>query len=605
MKKIIKFVDSLKLNQKITLFVLVVLAIPITALESICFSFLQKDCIRSKVENIRINMAKSQSTIQKNVEMCNLSTQVFLNTRSVMDYVISLKKGEKLDTQNVLDFYKADIYNLEKIVNSNPYLYKMRMYVNADMDVEMMPILYKYSRLQNLEWGKGGEIVSGSWQFDYSDTVIPEPIQTPNQHIVSLVTKVNQYEYGEIGIIDISMKMEHMFPDIYTSSLNNWSCFIDSNGKCYYDNRVGGKWEKEIPELLKKVKEKELESYYENIELQGEQVIVACEYVKVLGGYLVKIVSLEEDLLSIKKTRNILIFIIAIGFCISILLVSHSIKVLLKRLYKVIKSVNLIGAGDLSIRVPVDSQDEVGDLGRQINFMLEHMTKLIEQGIQKERLIKDTEIKALQNQINAHFIYNVLESIKMMAEIKEEYDVSDALTSLGKLLRYTMRWGEQCVNVEDEIEYIRNYLALINLRFDYRIILSINMKEELLKQQIPKMSLQPIVENAIYHGIEELAEDTTIYIKGIVQDDGSCIIEIMDSGMGMTEEQVINLRKKISGEVVTKKQGSGNGLGLKNVQDRIIMSFGREYGLSVASKEHCYTKVIVKIPYVARKGGTI
>ena len=162
MKKIIKFVDSLKLNQKITLFVLVVLAIPITALESICFSFLQKDCIRSKVENIRINMAKSQSTIQKNVEMCNLSTQVFLNTRSVMDYVISLKKGEKLDTQNVLDFYKADIYNLEKIVNSNPYLYKMRMYVNADMDVEMMPILYKYSRLQNLEWGKGGEIVSGN-----------------------------------------------------------------------------------------------------------------------------------------------------------------------------------------------------------------------------------------------------------------------------------------------------------------------------------------------------------------------------------------------------------------------------------------------------------
>lgn len=124
----------------------------------------------------------------------------------------------------------------------------------------------------------------------------------------------------------------------------------------------------------------------------------------------------------------------------------------------------------------------------------------------------------------------------------------------------------------------------------------------MLKQQIPKMSLQPIIENAIYHGIEELAEDTTIYIKGIVQDEVNCAIEIMDSGIGMTEEQVINLRKKIAGEIVTSG-GSGNGLGLKNVQDRIVMSFGNEYGLSVISKEGCYTKVIVKIPYIISKGG--
>lgn len=120
-------------------------------------------------------------------------------------------------------------------------------------------------------------------------------------------------------------------------------------------------------------------------------------------------------------------------------IVAKSIRALLSRLYEVIKAVNLVGKGNLDIRVPVTGNDEVGYLGKQINLMLEHMTQLMEQGIQKERLIKDTEIKALQNQINAHLIYNVLESIKMMAEIKEQYDISDALTSLGKLLRYTMR----------------------------------------------------------------------------------------------------------------------------------------------------------------------
>ena len=106
-----------------------------------------------------------------------------------------------------------------------------------------------------------------------------------------------------------------------------------------------------------------------------------------------------------------------------------------------------------------------------------------------------------------------------MAEIDEEYVISDAITSLGNLLRYSIRWVSGNVRVEEEIAYIKNYLVLINLRFDYEIYLSLNLPEEVLKQEIPKMSLQPIVENAIYHGIEELAEDTNIYIKGMCDRD--------------------------------------------------------------------------------------
>lgn len=598
----IKTFNLLKLDQKITLFVIIVLAIPSIVFTRVSFNFLEKNRIQSKVEDIKISMTTSKNTIQKSVEMCDLSTQIFKNSKDIIDYVISIKQGEKLKTKELISYYKNVICNMEKIVNSNPYLYKIRMYVNADMQLELMPIIYKYDRLKQLEWAKDGKFESETWQFDYDDTVMPETTSMPKKHIVSLVTRINDYEYGELGVIDIAMKMEHLFPAVYESTYDNWTCFIDSKDKIYFSPDVSGKWEKDIPILLAQIKDQQEQSYYKSMKLQGERVIVACESIKELGGYLIKIVSLEQDAAVISRTKNFFIAILILAFGIITIIISHSIRALLKKLYQVIKSVNLIGAGDLSIRVPVEGHDEVGDLAKQINLMLEYMTKLMEQGIQKERLIKNTEIKALQNQINAHFIYNVLESIKMMAEIKEEYDVSDALTSLGKLLRYTMRWGEQNVTVEDEVEYIRNYLALINLRFDYRIILSINMTQDLLKQQIPKMSLQPIIENAIYHGIEELAEDTTIYIKGIVQDEVNCAIEIMDSGIGMTEEQVINLRKKIAGEIVTSG-GSGNGLGLKNVQDRIVMSFGNEYGLSVISKEGCYTKVIVKIPYIISKGG--
>mgnify|MGYP004450926569 FL=1 len=182
----------------------------------------------------------------------------------------------------------------------------------------------------------------------------------------------------------------------------------------------------------------------------------------------------------------------------------------------------------------------------------------------------------------------------MMAEIDEEYDISDAITALGKLLRYSMRWVSGNVLVSEELEYIQNYITLMNLRFDYKIILSLNIPDNVKQQKIPKMSLQPIVENAIVHGIEEVAEDTTIYLKGYVNNK-DCYIEISDSGKGMTEEQVAKLKKKISGQI-EDGGGSGNGIGLKNVQDRIIIAFGPEYGIDISSKVNCYTKIIVHLP---------
>ncbi len=121
----------------------------------------------------------------------------------------------------------------------------------------------------------------------------------------------------------------------------------------------------------------------------------------------------------------------------------------------------------------------------------------------------------MQNQINAHFIYNVLESIKMMAEIEEQYTISDSVTVFEEMLHYNMRWKTFLVTVQDELTYVQNYVELMNLRYDFTITLSIQMPENLYRQDIPKMSLQPIVENAITHGIEALDADAVIEIRGI------------------------------------------------------------------------------------------
>lgn len=600
MKNAKKYIKVLRLNQKMTLFVIVVLVIPIIGFSTVTFNYIEDVRVSDKIKDIKLNMAQSQSTIQKNVEMCNMSTQVFLNSKTLIDWACLFKEEKEIAIEDKLKFYKNDIASLEKIVNSNPYLYQIRVYIDSPTVVEMMPILYSYNRLENLSWSKDKDFKSGTWQFDYEDSLFSQYVYAPTKHIVSLVTEITSNEYGRLGVIEVATRMELLFPQIYHSTNEQWACFIDDEGEVYADDREGLKWSSYALRIFREIKDKIGEGYYEEMEIGGESVIVASQPVKELDGYLLKIVSLKEDRAELNKIWSVFLVCLSICLLLVIILISRIIKIMLKRLYKVISTVRQVGNGDLNIRVPEGGEDEIGELGHQINRMLSRISGLMEESIKRERLVKDSEIRALQNQINAHFIYNVLESVKMMAEIEERYDISDALTSLGKLLRYSMRWVKYNVTIEEEIDYIKNYLALINLRFDYKIILSISMSEEILKQAIPKMSLQPIIENAIYHGIEELAEDTTIYIKGSIKDK-YCLIEITDSGVGMTEEEVITLRRKIAGEIETKGS-SGNGLGLKNVQDRIKMNFGKEYGISVTSKEKCYTKVIVKIPYKVGRG---
>ncbi len=273
---------------------------------------------------------------------------------------------------------------------------------------------------------------------------------------------------------------------------------------------------------------------------------------------------------------------------------------MLRQFYSILKSIREVQHGNLDVRIEHCSNDEMGELGTQLNTMLDRIQKLMAENIGREVMVKDSEIRALQNQINAHFIYNVLESIKMMAEIDEEYEISDSITSLGKLLRYSMKWVSANVSVADELDYIKNYMALINLRYDFVVNLSINIPENLLTQQIPKMSLQPIVENAILHGIDPLGEDSTIYIKGRT-DGKDCIIEITDTGQGMTDEELDELKKRVSGEVTDQKE-KGNGIGLHNVQNRIMMTFGEEYGMTISTEKNCYTKVALRLPFKKCEG---
>ena len=592
-RKNLTLIKAGKLNIRLVTIILVLVVIPIAILGGVVFYNMEQTTIRENLNFMHATMERRQDSIRNNVDSMNMTTQFFLTNDTLHQVLIDSKTDVTYSTRKWIDIYRGDVAALERLINNNPVLNGVRVYALNENVQEMMPVLYKNSRMQKQEWtslqGTGG------WIFDYRDHLFQNYDTEP---LLGLITPVTDREYGQIGVIEANMSMRTMFPAMYEQMEGESSCFVTDEGSVIFGNE---------PEHMEQLRESALAladslreeesdpadilTYYN----KRQKTVLAGMYIRELGGTLVSFDDISPSIYGVYHLRTQFILWMLLILVILAFMVDYLVTHVLKKFYEVLATIRKVRAGDLSVRTEEDGgMDEMGELAHQVNRMLDNIQELLQENINRELLAKDSQIKALQNQINAHFIYNVLESIKMMAEMKEDYDISDAITSLGKLLRYSMKWTSETVLVPEELEYIKNYMALINLRFDYEIYLSLNLPDQVLDQRIPKMTLQPIIENAIIHGVEEIAEDTTIYMKGVLEED-DCIIEITDNGRGMNAEELEILRKKISGEIQTGG-GSGNGIGLKNVQDRIRMAFGEGYGINVATREGCFTKVSVKIP---------
>ena len=593
MRRIIGKLNHLKIIHKLTLTVFFFAFIPIIILFIIIIHNMRASTINDQISIVKYTMEQNHAQIQKSIELCNMSTQVFINNTTLLRYIEKVKSKEEIDVTDTLDFYQNEIASMERLVNSNPYLYQIRVYVDSNKLVEMMPILYRRKRMERLRWGKE-EFKSGSWMFDYTDEIFPKEVMSSKKHIMSLVTKICSYNDDNLCIIEVAIRMNDLFPGLFDTDSKGWSCFIDGENIKYYDNSVQNKWNPYMNDIFKNINFESEVDRYQITKVAGENVIIAYKPIKELDGYLIKVISIDKVIHRVNNLHMLYFFYLLIIMGALLLVIHLIVKAMSKRFYEVFKALHEVQEGRLDIEVTVHGSDEIGELASHINLMLIKIKQLMENNIKREILVKNSEIRALQNQINTHFIYNVLETIKMMAEVKEYYDISDAITSLGKMLRYSMKGLSKNVTVKEEIDYIKNYIAIMNLRFDYEIFLSLNIPDEIWGQEIPKMSLQPIVENSICHGIENIAEDTNIYIKGIVKEN-YFMIEVSDQGKGISEDHLEQLRRSIEDDIETSG-GSGHGLGLKNVQDRIKINFGNEYGISISSKLGCYTKVSVKIP---------
>ncbi|MBQ8833685.1 MAG: sensor histidine kinase [Oscillospiraceae bacterium] len=587
----IKWFRGAKLSQQLSIIACLCVLIPTLFLAYSMFTSLQSTAISTRQQEARFRCDQMAAQAGQMAEVCNMSTQVFLNTPDLVEHLVKLKKEQPIDSLSLVEFFREDIASLEKIVLSNPNLYQIRVYAQAENINEMMPILYSARRMERMPW-TGAEKLSGSWYLDFDDRLFDDYPVT--HHVMSLVTDITTSEDGRVGVVEVSARMDEMLPELFSGDDKNFSVLLDESGNvtagiCPIDEAA-----------LRELSFTEAEDI---CRLNGTRVLVNQVWLKDFGCRYVQITSLADlDAMAMSQTASLAVTLVVV-FVILAVAASWMTRQLLRGFYGTFDGIRAFANGDIDATVTVTGEGEVADFAREAQGLLDKIRHLMHDNLEREMQARNSEIRALQNQINAHFIYNVLEAIKMMAEIDERYDIADAVTSLGKLLRYSMKWESGNVRLKRELDYIENYIALMNLRFDYVIRLDMDIPGELMDQRLPKVSLQPIVENAVVHGAAVLAADTTVSVRGQIQrEQNRYTIRITDEGKGMDMEALEHLRRQISGEEPTPSS-SGNGIGLHNVQERIIRSFGPDFGLQVSSQPGQGTTVTVTLPFHEKKDG--
>lgn len=246
--------------------------------------------------------------------------------------------------------------------------------------------------------------------------------------------------------------------------------------------------------------------------------------------------------------------------------------------------------------------DEIGTLYNEYNAMVEEINSSVKRDYQDKLVILDAQMKSLEARINSHFLFNTLESINSMAELDDNEQIATMSLALGNMFRYTIKTQSELVTITEELQHVEDYNAIQQIRFSNRYHMEVEMDPLLRTQKVLKLILQPLVENALYHGLNYCTTGDTIIIRG--RSENNCIfLEVEDNGQGMSEEQLADITRKLEEEPSFTELGHRNkqSIGLKNIHSRIELYYGRGYGLTVTSREGVGTCIQIKVPVIMKE----
>lgn len=552
----------------------------------------------------RFVSSTKENTIENNeqvIEQVNLNLNTYLRNMmrisNTMYYSVIKKvdlSNESLDKEMNL-IYEANKDNLVGIVcfrgngalvaatpinslKNNLHITKQSWFVKANQEIENLH--FSTPHVQNL----------------FHDSSF-------NYHWVISLSRVVELTYnGRInrGILLVDMNysgIEQIFAKV-NSNNSGYVYLIDSNGEIIYhpkQNLINSSLLHENNQIAATYEDGTHEEEFEE-----EERIVTVRTVGYTGWKIVKVTPAKEFYMSFNQMRFFTGMIIALTIFLitfAIQFVSYLIGNPLKKLDDSVKDLEY---GKLDLNIYIGGSYEIQHLGRTITSVVLQMHELMNEIVIEQEKKRKSEFESLQAQINPHFLYNTLDSIVWMVESERYQEAISMVTALASLFRISLSKGKNIITIQEEIEHAQNYLYIQKIRYKNRFQVKIDIAPEIYECSTIKLIVQPLLENAIYHGVEFMDGEGEITIKGYLKED-DIYIDVIDNGLGMPEEEV-NL---ILRDDTTRVHKRGSGIGLSNVHQRIQLYFGPQYGLLIDSELDEGTTVHIHLPRVVYSTNTL
>ncbi|QGQ98681.1 sensor histidine kinase [Paenibacillus psychroresistens] len=583
---------KLSLSQKLFLYLFLLIIVPLVSAAIIINSKASTVITNKTYENVFQTLKQTRFNLENILKEVNyLSVSIFSD-----DNVQELIKFHSEKSYLDMDRTKVKLQkawggtSFNSILGSKPYINSISISQDNEIIYQIGDLVQEDERQYTpiVTELKGKVFWTSLHQLDY---LLPN-----SKNVVSLLRAVNNLDTTkQIAIERISLD-EAVLSSFY-AGINSWLkgeiYIIDAQGRVVssQDKALLGK-ELGSESYIQKVLADEQEGSFSTRIDEASYSIFYCNLMEP-GWRLVQIVPEGELNKQLKVINEFIIICIAICLLFGIYFSYAQNKSIVKPLKLLAKEMGKVKNGVFDVHLKVHSQDEIGRVSLIFINMIRQTKELIDKVYKSQLKEKEAELKALQAQINPHFLYNTLDSIRWLAVKNKDFAVSEQLEVLSDLFRHVLNNGEEVTTIGEEIEHLRNYMFIQNNRFGDKISFVQQIDPQLFTQKTIKLILQPLIENAIFHGLEPKIGKGTITLT-IERKENKLIYVIADDGVGMDASQMTR--------ILSHQMEQEHAFALKNIHDRIQLRFGGDYGLTIESEFNIGTAVHIIMPIMSDEG---
>ena len=588
MKKIFAF-GTLQ-SRIYTIFTMMLFA-AIFIMQIVSFRFTIDTARNSVLENNRVLLGQLVTQIDSYIENMEKLADSIADDGRVLTYLETVESNQDdLRLKNSIEARLADYILARGDLSGIIITAGERAVLSGEADAELNP----WSTLEKQQWYL--DAVAAEGRTAVSTSYVQNLIKGRYSWVVSLSRSIFSAEDGRrLGgmLLDLKFNRINELCRSLVVGRRSYDFILDGDGNyvfhpvqqlVYSDIRT-----EPIVEIMKMIESGSDAPYFD-----GEHYFTASA--SHLTGWHIVNVTYRGDIttnwqdIQLSYAAIAMVLFIVTGFATN--RISSGITKPLRRLQDVMEGVD---SGEFQLAGPLEGTDEVRELAREYDIMVTRIRELMEQNIREQELKRKSDLKALQAQINPHFLYNTLDSIIWMGEMKQHREVVEMTSALSKLFRISISKGREIINVSEEIAHVQSYLTIQGMRYRDKFRYLIDIDPQLHDFPMLKITLQPLVENAIYHGIKEVDHQGFIGIYGRL-DGEDMIFDVNDNGRGMSEEELRELRDGVYSGGGSRSRLSRQGMGVRNVHERIKIYFGDRYGLSFESEAGEGTTMTVRLP---------